>query len=111
MQFHKGEKCSLLSHVQFFVIAWTITHQAPLFMGFSRQEYWSGLPFPFTGNLPNQGIEPMSLNLLHGQVGSLPPGKDGPQFFVTLGLQLLHSNLCFFVMGPSHLCIQISFFF
>ena len=38
-------------------------HQAPLSMGFSRQEYWSGLPFPSPGNLPNPGIEPRSLTL------------------------------------------------
>ena len=44
-----------------FVTPWTVTHQAPLSMAFSRQEYWSGLPFPFPGDLPNPGIEPMSL--------------------------------------------------
>ena len=38
--------CELLSHVQLFATPWTVAHQAPLFMGFSRQEYWSGLPFP-----------------------------------------------------------------
>ena len=40
---------------------WTVAHQAPLFMGFSRQEYWSGLPFPSPGDLPDQGIKPRSL--------------------------------------------------
>ena len=44
-----------------FVIPWTIAHQAPLSMGFSRQEYWSGLPCPPPGNLPNPGLEPSSL--------------------------------------------------
>ena len=39
---------------------WTVTHQPPLFMGFSRQEYWGGLPFPFPGDLPNPGMEPRS---------------------------------------------------
>ena len=39
---------------------WTISHQAPLSMGFTRQEYWSGLPFPLPGNLPYTGTEPMS---------------------------------------------------
>ena len=39
---------------------WTIAHQPPLSMEFSRQEYWSGLPFPSAGNLPNPGIEPRS---------------------------------------------------
>ena len=51
----------LLSHVQFFVILWTVVCQAPLSMGFSRQEYWSGLQFPSPGDLPDPGIEPMSL--------------------------------------------------
>ena len=40
---------------------WTVAHQAPLSMGFSRQEYWSRLPFPTPGDLSDQGIEPMSL--------------------------------------------------
>ena len=42
------------------VTPWTIAHWAPLFMGFSRQEYWGGLPFPFPGDLPNPGMEPRS---------------------------------------------------
>ena len=46
-----------LSHVQFFATSWTVAHQAPLSMGFSRQEYWSGLPFPPLGHLPKAGIE------------------------------------------------------
>ena len=43
---------------------WTVAHQAPLFMGFSRQEYWSGLPFPSPGELPDSGIKPGSPALL-----------------------------------------------
>ena len=46
-----------------FVTPWTAARQAPLSMGFSRQEYWSGVPFPSPGDLPNPGIEPMSLAL------------------------------------------------
>ena len=56
----------------------TIALQAPLSLGFSRQEYWSGLPCPLPGDLPNPGIKLMSLSLVHWQVGSLPlvpPGK------------------------------------
>ena len=49
------------SHVRLFATPWTITHQAPLFMGFSRQEYWIELPCPPPGDLPDPGIEPMSL--------------------------------------------------
>ena len=44
-----------------FVTLWTVAHQAPLSMGFSKQEYWSGLPCPPPGDLPDPGIEPMSL--------------------------------------------------
>ena len=49
-----------LSQVWYFVTPWTVAHQAPVSMGFSRQEYWSGLPFPSPGDLPNPWIEPRS---------------------------------------------------
>ena len=49
-----------LSRVQLFATPWTVAYQAPRSMGFSRQEYWSGLPFPPPGDLPNPGIEPGS---------------------------------------------------
>ena len=65
----------LLNRVQLFMTPWTVGHHVPLSMGFSRQEYWSGLPFPSPGDLPNPGIEPRSPAL---QVDSLPselPGK------------------------------------
>ena len=51
----------VLSCVQLFVTPWTVTCQAPLSMEFSRQEYWSRLPFPTSGDLPNPGIKPTSL--------------------------------------------------
>ena len=47
----------VLSPVQFFATPWTVAHQAPLAMGFSRQQYWSGLPLPAPGYLPDPGIE------------------------------------------------------
>ena len=50
----------------------TVAQQAPLSMGFSRRKYWSGLPFPSPGDLPNAGIEPCLLSPLHLQVDSLP---------------------------------------
>ena len=53
----KGE-VKLLSRVRLFAIPWTISYQAPPSMKFSRQEYWSGLPFPSPGDLPNQGLNP-----------------------------------------------------
>ena len=68
----------LFSCVQLFVTLWTAAHQAPLFIGFSRQEYWSGFACPPPGDLPDPGIKRASLSLLHWQEGSLPlapPGK------------------------------------
>ena len=49
-----------LSHVRLFVTPWTVDCQAPPSMGFSKQEYWNGLPFPSPGDPPNPGIEPVS---------------------------------------------------
>ena len=49
-----------LSRVRLFVTPWTVAYQVPPSMGFSRQEYWSGLPFPSPGDLPDPGIEPRS---------------------------------------------------
>ena len=54
---------------------WTVAHQAPPSMGFSRQEYWSGLPFPSPGDLPDPGIEPRSPTLQADALTSAPPGK------------------------------------
>ena len=51
-------KVKSLSRVQLFATPWTVAYQAPPSMGFSRQEYWSGLPFPSPGDLLNPGIEP-----------------------------------------------------
>ena len=56
----KSESVKLLNRVQLFVTPWTIVHQAPLPMEFSRQEYWSGLSSPSSGDLPNPGIKPAS---------------------------------------------------
>ena len=57
---------SRFSRVQLLVTPWTVAYQAPLSMGFARQEYWSGLPCPPPGDLPNPGIEPDSLALAGG---------------------------------------------
>ena len=68
----------VLSHIQLFVTPWTIAHQSPLSMEFSRQEYWYGLPFSSLGDLPNPGIEPESLAApaLAGEfLATVPPGK------------------------------------
>ena len=72
----------MLSHMQLFAPSWTVAHQAPLPMGFSRQEhwngkkkkkeYWNGLPFLSTGDLPDSGIKPTSPTSPALQVDSLP---------------------------------------
>ena len=62
----------VLSYVRLFVMLWTVVCQAPVSMGFPRQAYWSGLPFPPPVNLLDPGIKPNLLHLLHWQVGSLP---------------------------------------
>ena len=64
-----------LSCVQLFVTSWTVAYQASLSMGFSRQEYWSELPFPSPGDLPDPEIEPMSPALEADALTSEPPGK------------------------------------
>ena len=63
-----------LSHIRLFATPWTVAYQAPS-MGFSRQEYWSGLPFPSPGDLPNPGIEPRNPALQAEALPSEPPGK------------------------------------
>ena len=65
----------MLSHIQLSVTLWTVTLQASLSMGFPRQEFWSGLPFPPPGNLPNPGIELASSALAGRFFTTEPPGK------------------------------------
>ena len=79
---HKGTtictvkvKVKSLSHVRLFVTPWTVTYQALRSTGFSRQEYWSGLPFPSPGDLPNPGIKPGSPVLQTDALPSEPLGK------------------------------------
>ena len=59
---------------------WILT--APLSVGFSRQEYWSGLPFPSPGDLPDPGIEPASPELAHGFFTTEPPGKPSYRYYI-----------------------------
>ena len=68
-------KVKSLSCVRLFVTPWTVAYQALPSMGFSRQEYWSGLPFPSPGDLPNPGIEPRSHTFQGDALISEPPGK------------------------------------
>ena len=69
------KKVKSLSCVRLFEIPWTVVYQASLSMGFSRQEYWSGLPFPSPGDLPDPGIKPRSPALQADSLQSEPPGK------------------------------------
>ena len=84
-------KVKSLNRVRLFATPWTVARQAPLSMGFSRQEYWSGLPFPYPGDLPNPGIEPGSPALQADALSSEPPGKPTivwPQVNIREGTQL-----------------------
>ena len=83
-------KVKLLSHIRLFVTQWTVAYQAPPSVGFSRQEYRGGLPFPSPGDLPNPGIEPGSPKLQADALPSEPPGSNAtlsyfpPQLFLPL---------------------------
>ena len=68
-------KVKLLSRVRLSATSWTVAYEAPPSMGFSRQGYWSGLPFPSPGDLPDLGIEPGSPALQADALPSEPPGK------------------------------------
>ena len=75
LMLENGRKVKSLSRVRLFATPWTVAYQASPSMGFSRQEYWSGLPFPSPGDLPDPGIEPGSLALEADTLTSEPPGK------------------------------------
>ena len=87
-----------LSHVLLFVTLWTVAHQAPLSMEFSRQEHWSGLPFPSLGRLPNPGIKPASPALAGGFFTTEPPGA--PTWMSTQAK--LHLRLVSFTVYKLH---------
>ena len=72
---HAAAAVPWLSRIRLFVTPWTVANQAPLSMGFPRQEYWGGVPFPSPGNFPDPGIEPMSPALAGGFFTIEAPGK------------------------------------
>ena len=74
-----------------FATPWTAAPQAPLSMGFPRQEYWSGLPFPSPGDLPHLGIEPPSPVSPALQADSLPAEPSGKHYFAVLQISLMSS--------------------
>ena len=71
---------------------WTVAHQAPPSMGFSRQEYWSGLPFPSPGDLPNPGIESRFPALQADALTSEPPGKQPKTYLKHTFKSILENN-------------------
>ena len=82
----------LLSRVWVFETPWTVACQAPLSMGFSRQESWSGVPFPCPGDLPNSGIEPGSPALQADSLLAEPWGKSFAVYFILPGFKSEYSE-------------------
>ena len=91
------DKVKSLSRVRLFATPWSAASQAPLSLGFSRQEYWSGLPLPSPGDLPTSEIEPGSLTLQADALLSKPPGKPmiNPQVksYVTVKVERFSSKI------------------
>ena len=90
-----------LSHVQLFVTLWTVGRQAPPSMEISGQEYWSGLPFPSPGDLPNPGIKLSSPALAGEFFTTEPPGKPSP--FPPSSYFCLYFFFLFLVFALTHL--------
>ena len=84
---------SCFSHAHLFEILWTVASRSTLSMGFSRQEYWSGLPCPPPGDLPDPGTEPVSLAAPALQADSSPQSHWGGPHLCPSGLRCLHQNL------------------
>ena len=97
---------SRFSCVQLFATLWTVACQAPLSMGFSRQEHWSGLPCFPPGDLPNPGIKPRSPALQADSLLSEPPGK--PKNTGMGNLSLLQGNLLNSTRMPLQFCLYSS---
>ena len=104
-----------LSCVWLFATSWTVAHQASLSVGFPRQEYWSGLPFPSSGDLPDPGIEPRSPKLQADALLSEPPERHNTQQKMInqdIGVLMLHSKReapSFVNQGFPHLWWMIAF--
>ena len=104
--------CLSLSHVRLFVIPWTVACQAPLSMGFSKQEYQSGQPFLSAGNLPDSSIKPRSSALQTDFLLSEPQGKSVPkECKIYLGILMAHTKQV--IINNKHniqtsLCLMIS---
>ena len=87
-------KVKSLCRVRLFATPWTVAYQAPLSMGFSRQEYWSGLLFPSAGDLPGPGIKPQSPSFQADALTSEPPGKPPIPLIPEPWMQEMASQPC-----------------
>ena len=102
-------KVKLLSHVRLFATPWTVAYQVFPSMGFSRQEYWSGLPFPSPGDLPDSGIEPGSPALEADALTSEPPGKPiMPYQIIKIYLWRYLTHHSFIYNNVKYMLIQFS---
>ena len=93
--------CWLLSHVRLLATPWTVARQAPLSMEFFRQEYWSGLPFPFPGDLPKPGVKPMSLLYCRWILYHLSHQGNQETGIIMLSLVI------YFIHGIKNACVSI----
>ena len=102
-------KVKSLSRVQLFVTPWTVAYQAPPSIGFSRQEYWSGLPFSSPGDLPDSGIELGFPTLGADALTSEPPGKPiMPYQIIKIYLWRYLTHHSFIYNNVKYMLIQFS---
>ena len=107
-------KVKSLIRVRLFATLWTVGHQAPPSMGFPRQEYWSGLPFPSPGDLPDPGIEPRSPSFQADALTSEPPGKPhmpwGNQLIIKKKWSILKPDLEYRCIAKSSISCEMRTF-
>ena len=99
----------LLSHVWLFATPWIIAHQAPLSMGFPRQEYWSWLPFPSLADLPDPGIKPASPALQVVSLPTEPPGKS-PSICLVMSQCFIMNELLLWLNSFIRCCLKVQHF-
>ena len=91
------ESCCLVTKLRLTLCdPWTVAHQVPLSMGFSRQEYWIGLPFPSPEGLPHLGIEPVSPALQEDSLPLRHPGKPYRHNLISLAVSILILSVCYY---------------
>ena len=107
VQYRSASVLSHFSRVRLFATLWTAAHQAPLSMGLSRQEYWSGLPCPLPGDLPNPGIEPMSLipPTLAGGFITASTTKEAPKTILNSVFPLVHLSRALLTIFFFRVCV------